>query len=87
MSLIHTAHDRRHVGLDARSRTLGTALPAKDIRHEILLRQLQSCRNPIHHNPDDLPMGLTENAYSESSACRIHILQLYSFILTWSVPY
>ena len=42
MALVNAAHDLGEIGLDARSRTLRTALPPEDILLEISLGQFQS---------------------------------------------
>ena len=80
MALVNAAHDLGEIGLDARSRTLRTALPPEDILLEIRLRQFQPSRNSVHDHTYELPVGLTENAYSEFPTYRIHIIQQYFFI-------
>ena len=79
MAFEDSAHDGGHISLDTRRSALRTALPAQDILLEILLGKLQTSRNTVHYHPDELPMRLTEDAYSEFSAECIHILKLYLF--------
>ena len=81
MSLEDAAYDCRPVGFYARSRTLCPALSAKDILFEILLAEFQTSRNAVQNDSDEFPVGFSEDAYSEFSAYRVHIFEIYFFIV------
>ena len=72
MPLEHTADNLRNVIFQTRSRTLGPALPALYVIHQILLRKLETCRHSVHNHSDKLAMRLTENRHPVFSSECIH---------------
>ena len=68
------------VGLDARSSTFCSALPAEYIFVEVLLAKGDSGLNAIHDHANGLTVGLPEYLHLEIPAERIHIPRLLSII-------
>ena len=73
MTFIYSTDNHWLIILYTRSRSLRSALAAKDILLEILLGKLKSCRYSVHHCSYQFAVRLTEDAYSEFSAECIHI--------------
>ena len=76
--LKHSAENLRLIRFDSRGSTLGPALTAEDIRHQVLGAQAYSSLDPVYNYSDPGPVGFSEYADSETVSETIHLSSIFA---------